>query len=200
MKRFIVPLLFLFFLSCSRELNAHPHVFIDTSVTVVIGADGITGFWIEWEFDEMFSAMIIQDFDEDYDSSFSSAEIENIEENAFSNLKNFHYFTYVSWKGGEYDGKRVEEFYAAVKGGTLVYRFFVPCRISAGYEEKLVKVWVYDNSYYCDVGYSEDAPVTIDGAEGYRLRYEIIRDESIEYYYGQVCPLQLRISFWKNDG
>jgi ABC-type uncharacterized transport system substrate-binding protein len=200
MKRFFVPLLLVFFLFCSRELNAHPHVFIDTRVTVVFDQKGITGFLIEWKFDEMFSAMIIQDFDEDYDSSFSSAEIENIERNAFSNLKNYHYFTYISWKGGEYDGKRVEDFYAAIRGGTLVYRFFVPCRISVVDKEKLVKVWVYDDSYYCDVVYAEDVPVNIEGMEGYSIRYEIVQDVENPYYYGQVFPLQLRLSFWKNDG
>ena len=205
-KRTVISMKRPFFLLCLlwgfipiNNLSAHPHVFIDTSVTVVFDQKGITGFRIEWEFDEMFSAMIIQDFDEDYDSSFSSAEIENIEQNAFSNLKNFHYFTYISWKGGEYDGKKIEDFYAAISGGTLIYRFFVPCRISAVDKEKEVKVWVYDDSYYCDVGYAENAPVNIEGAEGYNLRYEIVKDESIEYYYGQVCPLQLRLLFGKND-
>lgn len=184
---------------CAHDLCAHPHVFIDTRVTVVFDQKGITGFLIEWEFDEMFSAMIIQDFDEDYDSYFSIAEIENIEQNAFSNLKNFHYFTYISWKGGEYDGKRIENFYAAISGGTLIYRFFVPCRISVVDKEKEVKVWVYDNSYYCDVGYAENAPVNIEGAQRYSLRYEIVKDESIEYYYGQVCPLQLRLLLGRSD-
>jgi ABC-type uncharacterized transport system substrate-binding protein len=182
-----------------HNLSAHPHVFIDTRVTVVFDQKGIAGFLIEWKFDEMFSAMIIQDFDEDYDSSFSGAEIENIEQNAFSNLKNYHYFTYISWKGGEYDGKRIEDFYAAISGGTLIYRFFVPCRISVGDKEKLVKVWVYDESYYCDVGYAENAPVDIEGVDGFRLSYEILKDESIEYYYGQVCPLQLRLLFGRSD-
>ena len=199
-ERCLVFLFLLLVFFCTNDLLAHPHVFIDTRVAVVFDQKGIAGFRIEWKFDEMFSAMIIQDFDEDHDSSFSSAEIRNIEENAFSNLKNYHYFTYISWKGGEYDGKHVEDFFAAIRGGVLVYRFFVPCRISAGDKKKLVKVWVYDNSYYCDVVYEENDPLDIEGKKGYSFTYEIVPDEENPYYYGQVFPLQMRFLFWKNDG
>jgi ABC-type uncharacterized transport system substrate-binding protein len=199
MKYFLVLLVLPFILLSTREIDAHPHVFLDTRVTVVFDEEGITGFWIEWEFDEMFSAMIIQDFDENYDFSFGPAEIGNIEENAFSNLENFHYFTYVSWIGGEYKGKKVGDFSASIRGETLVYRFFVPCRIVIDSNERTVKVWIYDESYYCDVGFAKEKAAAFEGAKGYDIKHEIIRDESINYYYGQVFPQVLRFSVRKKD-
>ncbi|MBN2322506.1 MAG: DUF1007 family protein [Spirochaetes bacterium] len=200
MKRFLLLLLLPFFLLTRGELKAHPHVFLDTRVTVVLDSEGVTGFWIEWEFDEMFSAMIIQDFDEDYDFSFSPAEIANIEKNAFSNLKNFHYFTYVSWKGGEYTGKKIRDFSASIRGDTLVYRFFVPCRIGIDDTGMVIKVWIYDDSYYCDVGFAEEEPAAFEGEKGYGIEAVIARDERITYYFGQVSPQVLRLSVRRNDG
>jgi ABC-type uncharacterized transport system substrate-binding protein len=199
MKGFLLLLLLPFILLTTRELGAHPHVFLDTRVTTVLDSEGVTGFWIEWEFVEMFSAMIIQDFDEDYDFFFSPAEIANIEENAFSNLKNFHYFTYVSWKGGEYTGKKIREFSASVRGEILVYRFFVPCRIVIDDTDRNLKLWIYDDSYYCDVGFAKEKPAAFEGTKGYDIKHEISIDESITYYYGQVSPQVLKLSVRKND-
>ncbi len=176
-------------------------MFIDTRVVTVFDAKGIAGFRIEWVFDDMFTAMIIEDFDADYDLLFSSSEIKDIEGNAFSNLRNFHYFSYVSWDGGEYDGKRVSDFSASIQSeGLLVYRFFIPCRITVGKENKTVKIWIYDDSYYCDVGFAIERPVAFENDEGFRASYEIGQDKDITYYYGQISPQVLKLTVGMKNG
>ena len=176
-------------------------MFIDTRVITVFDAKGIAGFRVEWVFDEMFTAMIIEDFDLDYDLFFSSSEIKDIEENAFSNLRNFHYFSYVAWDGGEYDGKRVSDFSASiVNDGLLMYRFFIPCRIKVGKEDTTVKIRIYDDSYYCDVGFAMERPVAFENDEGFRASYEIGQDSEITYYFGQISPQVLKLTVGMENG
>jgi ABC-type uncharacterized transport system substrate-binding protein len=47
--------------------HAHPHVFIEYSVTVVVGAGGVEAVQFTWTFDEFTSSMIMQEFDKDRD-------------------------------------------------------------------------------------------------------------------------------------
>ena len=193
MLRIFGYLIFLFFLCCSSLLYAHPHVFIDTKVTVRFDDKGIVGFQIAWLFDEMFSSMIIGDFDENRDGTFSKREIENIREGAFSNLKNFHYFTYISVNEKDCCFSSVTEFTAAITGEKLIYRFFIPCRIPLEGGEKAVKVAAYDESFYCDIAFAEKDPVSFQNSEGYTVRYEIVQNKKNPIYYGQVFPFETRL-------
>ena len=186
-------LIFLFLLCCSSLLYAHPHVFIDTTVTVRFDDKGIVGFQITWLFDEMFSSMIIGDFEENRDGTFSKREIENIREGAFSNLKNFHYFTYISVNGKDCSFSSVTEFTAAIHGERLIYQFFIPCRISLEEGEKTVKVAAYDETFYCDIAFADNDPVSLQNSEGYTVRYEIVQNKKNPIYYGQVFPFETRL-------
>jgi ABC-type uncharacterized transport system substrate-binding protein len=174
-------------------LYAHPHVFMDTTVTAHFNEEGISGFFIEWMFDEMFSSMIINDFDENYDSYFDTEESKKIEQGAFSNLKNFHYFTYIWVNGNEIQFKKVTQFLASINGNNLTYRFFIPCAITIGDGEAVVTVGAYDESYYCDVGFAKKTPFMLKNGEGYDVRHEIVQDLKNPIYYGQVFPFVLKL-------
>jgi ABC-type uncharacterized transport system substrate-binding protein len=192
MLRILRCLLFLFFLGFSSLLYAHPHVFIDTMITVRFDESGIVGFQVSWIFDEMFSSMIIGDFDEDWDGSFSKKEIENILEGAFSNLQNFHYFTYISVNGKECSFSSVTEFTAAIQGEKIIYQFFIPCRIFLEGGEKTVKLAAYDETFYCDIAFSKEDPISLQNSDGYTVRYEIVQNKKNPIYGGQVFPFETR--------
>jgi ABC-type uncharacterized transport system substrate-binding protein len=172
---------------------AHPHVFMDTTVTARFDERGLSGFHIEWMFDEMFSNMIISDFDENRDLRFDAEEIGKIEDGAFSNLKNFHYFTYIWVNGRETPFKKVTQFSASIRGNTLSYRFFIPCVVEIGDAEEVVTVGAYDESYYCDVGFAKNTPFILKNGEGYDVSHKIVQDTKNPIYYGQVFPYVLEI-------
>ncbi len=104
-------------------VSAHPHVFMDTRVEFQFGPVGMNGFWVDWLFDEIFSASIKMDFDTDRDNRFSKKEIAEIEKSAFSNLKNFNYFTTITINGKTTAVETVSSFLAEMKENRLIYRF-----------------------------------------------------------------------------
>jgi ABC-type uncharacterized transport system substrate-binding protein len=176
------------------SLHAHPHVFVDTQVTVRFSDSGIEGFGITWHFDEMFSSMIIGDFDTDGDGSFSPAEVKRVREGAFSNLKNFHYFTYVRVEGRDRPFDSVREFQAFIRGNTLVYDFFIPMGIAVDSRKTRCTVAAYDESYYCDVIFVEDEPLRVENGAGYSLTYSVVQNKDQPIYFGQILPFELRMA------
>lgn len=60
--------------AAAPDAGAHPHVFVDHTIAIAVGPDGLDGIQFAWTFDEMFSSMIALTFDADKDKSFSAAE------------------------------------------------------------------------------------------------------------------------------
>jgi len=66
MGKHLVLAAFVLFIFPSMSFS-HPHVFIYNSIKVVFDEKGLAGFELKWVFDDMFSNMIINDFDQ-YDN------------------------------------------------------------------------------------------------------------------------------------
>lgn len=194
-----ILLLLLLIIFIPHNVYGHPHVFIDTTVTVVFDERGIIGFKIQWLFDEMFSSMIIGDFDENYDLKFDAREIANIEKNAFSNLKNFHYFSYIKINGRDYPFSKVTNFNATIVGENLIYAFYIPCTVEAKSTEQVVAVAAYDDSYYCDIVFAEKKPLILKNSDAYMVRYEIRKNKKNPIYFGQVFPFEIKLSFQRKN-
>ena len=129
----------------------HPHTFIDTEVECEFDSEGLKGFWINWTFDPMFTAQLLMDYDLDRNNSFSKEEVLDIEENAFSNLINYYYFSYITENKKTFRPEEVSDFNAVITGKDILYRFFIPYSSKA--EEKSSRIFfaVYDDTFFCDI-------------------------------------------------
>ncbi len=172
----------------------HPHVFIYNSIKVVFNEKGLAGFKVKWVFDEMFSNMIIHDFDRNRNGHLEPSEIRDIKNGAFSNLKHFGYFTHVKTNGKVFKVKFVKDFSAKIKDNALIYRFFVPCHVSAISSFKEVRISIYDISFYCSVFLTKN-PVDFENAPTYELHHRITKNKKEAYYYGQVYPEEIIVRF-----
>ncbi len=161
---------------------AHPHMFIDTQLEVRLSGDCLDGLEITWYFDPMFTASIMNDWDSNGNGSFSSSEVDQIYENAFSNLADFDYFTYISTGSTTLSPSVVEDFTVYMEGQTLVYRFFVPVDMQVC--DGCFSVAIYDHTYYCDILYSTDSPIALTGPGSDDASYHIVENQNIEILYG----------------
>ena len=172
----------------------HPHVFIYNSIKVVFDEKGLAGFKVKWVFDEMFSNMIIHDFDRNRNGHLEPSEIRDIKNGAFSNLKHFDYFTHVKINGKLFKVKFFKDFSAKIKDNALIYRFFVPCHVSAISSFKEIMISIYDISFYCSVFLTKN-PVDFENAPTYELHHRITKNKKEAYYYGQVYPEEIIVRF-----
>ncbi|MFP4179742.1 MAG: DUF1007 family protein [Spirochaetaceae bacterium] len=171
---FLLILLMSFF---TFPLFSHPHMFIDTEVTVVLEEDTLEGFYIEWTFDEMFTSSIRMDYDRNRDGSFNERETKAIENNAFSNLRNYNYFISITSKDEKYRADTIEDFEAELVEDRLVYRFFVPYKKEITPEEKELTLIIFDDTFYCDIAYKSQDPVKIRESEKILAESRIYENE-----------------------
>jgi len=198
MDKHLVFAAFVLFIFPSMSFS-HPHVFIYNSIKVVFDEKGLAGFKLKWVFDDMFSNMIINDFDKNKNGLFEQSEIETIKNGAFSNLKEFDYFTHIKISAKSFKVKFVRDFSAEIKDNILIYRFFVPCHVQAVSSLKEVKISIYDVSFYSSVFLTKD-PVSFEKTSPYEHEYQISKNKNEGYYYGQVYPEEITLRFRLTNG
>jgi len=161
----------------------HPHVFIDTRIEVACDEAGLTGFWIDWRFDRVFTASILLDFDKDKNGILGTVEVQAVRAGAFANLANYKYFVYIRAAKRLHRPAGVSDFSAYLQEQRLHYRFFVPFQLALGPEELEINVAVYDETFYCAIGYVEPDPVLLPACAWLQGSYAIREDRGIRIEY-----------------
>ena len=181
--------------STGRSLHAHPHVFIVQRLTVVFDDRGLAGIKVRWAFDDMFSSMIVGDYDQDQNGHLEPSEVKIIKEKAFTNISNHNYFTFVKIDGKPFEVKYIQDFSAVLKQNKLIYEFFVPCHVAAIGQFKEIIVATYDPSYYTAIFFAKYQPASLSFSEPYDVKTAIREDKSTSIYYDMVNPWALFIEF-----
>ena len=179
----------------SQTSFSHPHAFIDNKLTMIFDNEGFAGIRVEWVFDEFFSSMIAGDYDRNQNNILENSEITAIKKEAFDNLANFDYFTAIRIGEKPFKIKYVRDFSAALKEGTLIYDFFIPCHVKAISAFKEIVVSQYDPTYYTDMSLDEGQTVIIEGNSGIETSCRISENSKISYYFGLVHPIETIVRF-----
>jgi ABC-type uncharacterized transport system substrate-binding protein len=189
----------LLFLSATLPTFAHPHVFVDNRMTVEFEGNVLQGIGFRWTFDEMFSSMILGDYDPKHTGKFDEARTKALKEGAFDNLANYHYFISLEIGSKRLDRFAIERFTPSVADkGKLVYSFFVPLKIPVRPTRQSVRVTVYDDSYYVafDLLHLDDVSVLAGSKEDCKLSIEKTKVKPL--WPGQYMPDQLVVQFEGN--
>ncbi|MGL4321934.1 MAG: DUF1007 family protein [Paracoccaceae bacterium] len=142
---------------------AHPHVFIDTTVSVMFDAQGrAEAVRIGWTYDEFFSMLIIEDraLDPDYDAVLTPEAEAQLAGFDMQWDEGFPGDTYVTLSGAEVVLSRPTDFSASYGGGQItsvhVRRFATP--VDVGQVPLIVKV--YDPGFYTAYSIVGDVALT----------------------------------------
>jgi ABC-type uncharacterized transport system substrate-binding protein len=195
--RIVLLILLVFGMKNMAVAKNHPHVFITAQITVVYNPQGIAGIKVLWAFDEMFTELMLNDYDPNKDLIFDAKETQNLKDEAFSNLKNFGYFTHIYVNGNQIDINTVKDFKATVNNGQMVYTFYIPTSIVATSDYKKVNIYLFDENYYMDMYLQSDFPVRFENASPFSFTYDIIEDETKSFYFNQIYPQVIRLKFRK---
>lgn len=171
-----------------RATGAHPHVFLESTVTVVFGPDGPAALEIGWGFDEMFSTLILGSFDNDRNGAFSPEESRRIEQTEFTGLKYFQYFVDLRIDGRPVPEVMPRDFQATVDGGIVRYRFTVPVAGAAA-THGVISVDVVDPTLFYAV-YHARTPVLVRAPSRYRVQCGVRRDPQTNRPEGIRCDYE----------
>ena len=181
------------------SLFAHPHVFIDYTVNFVFDQNELTGVATQWIFDEMYSSILIQDYDANKDGKFSDREIITIKQDAFSNLENYNYFIYLSINSKNFKVKSIKNFSVDVYDNKVIYSFFIPCVVPATLSYKKIEICMYDETYYVDLLPVGDNPVRFTNATSIDHKYKVFEDTKTSRDYGEIYPYSVHLEFRRKE-
>jgi ABC-type nickel/cobalt efflux system permease component RcnA/ABC-type uncharacterized transport system substrate-binding protein len=180
-------------------IHAHPHVFVDCSITVVFDQYGLAGFHNHWVLDRMFSGNMLSSFAPGYDSdqlTLTPSDIKSIKKGAFDSLKNFNYFQHIRIQNKDITDFVAQDFNAKATTKGLVYDFFIPCYINADVDTSTVKMSVFDDSFYTSIRISS---FLISESDALNITHAIGPINSFKYYMGQITPKGIAFQFTKYE-
>jgi ABC-type uncharacterized transport system substrate-binding protein len=126
---------------------AHPHVFVDYTVTVVLAGDAVDGIRLTWTFDDLFSGFVLQEFDTDRNQTLSPDEVRRIEQKHLTEFQRAAYYTTVNINGKPVVLPPAHGFRASVAKGIVTYEFTLTVRAPLATTTAL-EVVVDDPVYY----------------------------------------------------
>lgn len=113
---------FLFWFLVPIILLAHPHVFVDVELDIILNKTE-ADVKIIWRFDEMTSSMILMDFDMNGDGKLDEKESIFLKEEAFDHLKSLGYYTVISIDKKEFSPHSIDSFRAYFEENKILYEF-----------------------------------------------------------------------------
>jgi len=146
---------------------AHPHVGIEVGIELVYSGTVCTGFWQEWTFDPVFSAMLRGDFDSDRNGRFDEREQKTVHDGAFTNLRKYGYFTLLRRADKRTSPDAIRDFSARIAGDRVIYRFFVPLSSQEGSGD--FSLAIFDTTFYTNVEYTSQAVTLSQSLSGQPL-------------------------------
>jgi ABC-type nickel/cobalt efflux system permease component RcnA/ABC-type uncharacterized transport system substrate-binding protein len=152
MKKYLIYIIFLIALaifSSSRLVEAHPHVYVDASLTFVVDDSGLVAVRQNWLFDDIFSRAILSDLGLDEKSLATPQGQDTLKNGAFAYLANYNYFTHIE-SGGKQLPVKPEGFRVSLFEGRMVYDFTVPINLSFD-QVKDFRIMIFDKDYYSDI-------------------------------------------------
>jgi ABC-type uncharacterized transport system substrate-binding protein len=108
---------------------AHPHVFIDYAVTLILSGERLDGIRVAWTFDDLFSGFILQEFDGDRNGALSPREIQRIEQQHLAEFTKVNYYTTVNVNGKPVTLPAARDFGVTLAKGLVTYEFTLPLRV-----------------------------------------------------------------------
>lgn len=181
----------------ANPVPAHPHVFVVQRIIFQFDDKGFAGFRMQWKFDEMFSSMIIEDYDKNKNNRLEPSEVKEIKEKAFSYISNFNYFSFVKINGEPFEVKYTKDFSARIDKHKLMYEFFIPCPVTATEAARNVSIATYDPSYYSAIYFAEKRSVALENSDNFHITTAVREDKSTSIYHGMVNPWAAFLDFRK---
>lgn len=143
--------------------NAHPHVFVDARMEVVIDDENrFTQLRHVWRFDELFSATLLIDFDNNGNNKLDEDEIKEITDTVQKSIADYDFYTAIR------KGKEVINFYepekisAYMENDRMIMFLSIEPESPVKLDAEMLRISASDTSYYVAFDFTSEN-VILDG-------------------------------------
>ncbi len=149
-------------LALSGEAEAHPHVFAEARLDVVVnGDDTVKSLRHLWRFDDLFSSTVLVEFDQNGDLKLDDSELQEVSKTVFESLAEYGYFQLVSVNGKDVAMKPPARLIANYENDQLIILFESEPKDPLKLKGK-VDFGVYDPTFYTAIDFTEDENMAVD--------------------------------------
>ncbi len=166
MKKFFASF---FLISIWFCLWAHPHIWVESSLALEIKNGSEAELQVDWSFDQMFTGIICEDYGLEKGGKVSHSQAKRIEEEAFSNLVNFDFYTYI-FVDGVAQTIKYKKFKVKLLGDKIVYSFQVPLKLPDK-SNFTIQFACYDPTIFTDLLLADDPLVMVPEGYSYTMSY-----------------------------
>jgi len=166
--RAVLALLMLF----GARAHAHPHAWIDVRSTVVLDDAGrVAAIEQEWQFDELYSAALIDGVREG--RPFQPEMLSDYTREVIDNLQPYGYFMKLRADGKLQNFDRPTHYQGSLRGERFVLSFTAPLAQALDPAAQSVEFSVYDPTYFIQMMHVDADPPGVRGAGASSCRAEV---------------------------
>jgi ABC-type uncharacterized transport system substrate-binding protein len=143
--------------------SAHPHVFVDARLELLIGPDGtVKSLRHVWRFDDFFSSTVLVQFDKNKDLKLEKPELAALEKTVYDSLGHYNYFQLVTQDGKDVAMQPPAHMIADFKDNQFLLLFEThpkkPLKLSGKTD-----FGVYDPTFYTAIDFHTDDDLHVEG-------------------------------------
>lgn len=159
---------------------AHPHVFAEARLEILEGANGTIGEVRNlWRFDEMFSASVVLDFDENSDLKLDEKELAEIGKTVIDSLEEFSYYTYLTRDGQDVSLARPDAIHVTYADNQITMFFSAKPKEPLKIAGKLT-FGSWDPTMYTAIDFTNDSDLVVKGEHLAKCQRAVIRPDADE--------------------
>ena len=174
------------------QVQAHPHVFVTATAELQIEDGSLERITQSWRFDLFFSQVLISDFDQNSSGTLEGVEVDQMRDVVFGSLKDYSYFTWLTFDGAFRDLGDAAEIDVEVEDGELVFHFTVPLAEPLAMTGQVAVLSLLDPTIYVDVYVPEDA-IKLTGAADNFCQFGFSMGEELSTMDGFLTPQLIRL-------
>ena len=139
-----------------QHAYAHPHVFAEARLDVVISGDGqVEVLRHVWRFDDLFSSTVLIEFDKNQDLKLDAEELKEVGAVVHQSLADFNYFQVITSNGRDVEMEPPPELIADYTDDQLIMLFETKPKEKLALKGKTV-FGIYDPTFYTAIDFLED--------------------------------------------
>jgi tRNA threonylcarbamoyladenosine biosynthesis protein TsaE len=155
----IIPFFSIGILSTPLKSFAHPHSWIELKTEIDGTETEIIGFKMQWTFDAMTSAYMLDGYD--LSPKHKAQSFQDIADSVINNMYAEHYFTYF------YDGEKPVRYKTAINAkltqtkAKATLSFYLPLSIPQPAHGQQLRLLIFEPSYYVDMSWQNKSEVSL---------------------------------------
>ena len=159
--------------------SAHPHVFAEARLDVVLNPDNtVKSLRHLWRFDDLFSSTVVMEFDKNADQKLDDEELAEVSKTVFESIGEYNYFQVVTADGKDVAMKPPANLMANFDDQQLIILFETEPKEPLQLAGKL-DFGVYDPTFYTAIDFTEDTNMAVSNLPASCTR-QVIRPDPDE--------------------